>query len=253
MMRCDASMDIIQELINCKDISVVLRNRTSQKQYVESYLLKNIVLLNGKFWGKFSNVHPPFGHNGLSKSNMIAYAYNNFSPLVCTMSLPERMERYYSTEAYSELRFIANCSYKKIWSGPSGGYNSAIQEAVVSGLKMKVLIESLDGYVYIMPLHTFEVYEKEKEFVAESEFDGYPELLRSFDKATYLGERLQELKRLSPHLEYASTGYEFSKPYFLSSFLITNNKILKRDFTGGDEYELNEYTCGRVEIWAEVQ
>jgi len=194
---------IIDDLLCCRDISVVLRKRPEGRQYVESYLLKNLVLSNGQFRGKFANVHPALVTDKLPQMNLLSYVYNNFSPVVCTMSLADRMERYYSADAYSEIKFRANGHYSRIWKGPGGDYNTAILEAVKSGLKMKALIESTDGYTYILPLHTVEVYEKEFDFNAETEFDGYPERLRHFKNIESLGHEfvdfLKKIKVLPMH------------------------------------------------------
>jgi len=242
---------IIDDLLCCRDISVVLRKRPEGRQYVESYLLKNLVLSNGQFWGKFANVHPPSGHEQISQFNMMSYAYNNFSPVVCTMSLSDRMERYYSSDAYSQVHFRANGHYKKIWTGPADGNISDILESVNSGLKMKAIIESTDGYIYVMPLHTFEVYENDNKFVAETEFDGYPERFRYFKDVEMMGQRFTDFTRETPEIIYAQTGYEFQKPYFLTSFLIKNNSILHRIYDKDNRLHLVDFSFKKVEIWAE--
>ncbi len=243
--------EINSELLICRDISVVLRNRADRRQYIESYLLHNIVYSNGQFWGKFANVHPPAGHDELPQQNMLSYAYNNFSPVVCTMSLSDRMERYYSADAYSEITFVANGRYRKIWSGPGGGYNSAILESVRSGLKMKALIESNDSYIYVLPIHTLEVYEEERDFFAETEFDGYPERFRHFKEIELLGKRFTEFVKDEPNAPYAHTGYDFSKPYFLSSFLIKRDSVLHRVYDENYKLSFEEFAISKVEIWVE--
>ncbi len=243
--------DIISDIFKGRDISVILKNRAEGAQYIESYLLKNLVVSEGKFWGKLANVHPPVGHEQLPQMNPLAYAYNNFSPVVCTMSLAGRMERYYSADAYSEIKFLANNRFKKIWCGPGGEYSAAILESVASGLKMKALIESVDGYTYVMPLHTFEVYEKENDFIAETEFDGYPERFRLFKDIEVLGGRFTKFMKENPGIPYASTDFDFSKPYFLSSFLIKKDSILHRMHDQDNKVHLVDFKYRKVEVWVE--
>jgi len=49
-------------------------------------------------------------------------------------------------------------------------------------LNIKTVIESDDGYTYVLPIHTLEVYQEEGVFAEETEYDGYPEQFRHFMK-----------------------------------------------------------------------
>ncbi len=85
-MECTGG--ILTDIKQCKDLWVVLENRFGN-QYVESYHLTSIVSAGDEFFGKFSNVHSADPHEGIHRDNLLSYAYNNFSNVVCSMCLSE--------------------------------------------------------------------------------------------------------------------------------------------------------------------
>jgi len=95
-------------------------------------------------------------------------------------------------------------------------------------LNIKTVIESDDGYTYVLPIHTLEVYQEEGVFAEETEYDGYPEQFRHFYEMEKLGERFTEAVKKMIEGQYVLTGYAFSKPFFLTSFIIKKDEILHR-------------------------
>ena len=207
--------NIVDDVLLCRDVSVVLANREgNDRSYIESYPLNNFIVYKDKFWGKFANVHPPFGHDERDNIYSLSYAYNNFSPVVCSMSLSERMERFVSSDAYSSIKFFSTKHYKKIWSVGRVDEVKNVYKSVSEGGKLKALIESDDGYTYIVPLHTVECNISDESFSAESEFDGYPEKLRYFKKMEDLGGIFQKNMNKRDYIPYQTTDRRYNTAFF---------------------------------------
>ena len=244
--------NIVNDVLLCSDVSVVLANgETSERKYIESYPLTNFIVFEDKFWGKFANVHPPFGHDERENVYSLSYAYNNFSPVVCTMSLCERMERFVSSDAYSSIQFLSTKHYKKIWSIGKNSEVKNIYEKIRCGIKLKALIESEEGYIYIVPLHTVECDVNDNLFSAESEFDGYPEKLRYFKKMEQLGSIFLKNMTKDNYAPYQSTDRRYNIPFFLTSFLIKNDSISIRKHDQKNKITTSDMSCKRVEVWCE--
>ena len=245
------STGISSQLLECKDIWVVLENRYGDK-YIESYELPNILYSNNEFWGKFRNVHSAYGHNELDQTQTLSYAYNNFSSIVCTSSLTARIQRYYSTFAYSSLNFIAKGHYRKIWDFNDGGRISELIESIKSGLRIKVKIESKDGYTYIIPAHTVEAYEKQNKFVVETEFDGYPEQLRHFSAIKDFQVKLDATLPQCQPPAYPVTKYTQTNSFFVTSFFITPRGVFHRGLAVDGKLKQNSFAHESAEIWVEI-
>ncbi len=247
-------MDAIlnQNILQCKNISVLLTNRESEDSYVESYRLNNIVYSNNKFWGKFSNTHCPIGHEKMGTLDLMSYAYNNFSPVVSTHCINSRMERFSSANAYANISFVSTGHFRKIWSNQQAVSSAPLHEAVLSGLKMKAKIESEDGYTYIVPIHTIVKYEDVDDFVMETEFDGFPEKLRHFKYIDSMESQFLQYLKKNPHVSYIHTDYEFDSEFFLTYFVIRKNEVTHRKLTGKDITISEEFACKSVEIWIEA-
>jgi len=244
--------NIVDDVLLCRDISVVLANgEVNERSYIESYLLNNFIVFRDKFWGKFANVHPPFGHDDRDNIYSLSYAYNNFSPVVCSMSLSERMERFVSSDAYSSIKFFSTRHYKKIWSNGKNDEIKNIFENVSKGVKLKALIESEEGYIYIVPLHTVECNVNDDSFSAESEFDGYPEKLRYFNKMEELGGLFQRNMGKDDYVPYQTTNRRYNTQFFLTSFLIKNSSVSIRKHDQENKMTTSEMNYERVEIWCE--
>lgn len=238
-------------ILNCRDVSVVLKNRESKLPYIESYRLNGITYCGGRFWGKFSNVHSPVGHKKVGTFDLLSYAYNNFTPVVCTHSINSRMERFISANAYSEISFVATGDFRKIWGSEKGYSNNILQEAVLSGLKMKVKIESSDGYIYIIPVHTIVNYEDNGDFVLETEFDGFPEKLRHFTYIESIAAAFERNFKEYPQASYLHTDYEFDREFFLTYFSISKQGI--KHYVRCEEGNIDpvEFDFKYYEVWIE--
>jgi len=244
--------NIVDDVLLCRDVSVVLANREEkEKNYIESYQLNNFIVFEDKFWGKCANVHSPIGHDDRDNMYSLSYAYNNFSPLVCSMSLSERMERFISDDAYSSIKFISTKNYKKIWSNGKANEAKNIFEKVGGGAKLKALIESEDGYIYIVRLHTVECSVNDDIFVAESEFDGYPEKLRYFKKMEELGGMFLKNMSKDNYTPYQATKRRYDTPFFLSSFVIKDRSVSIRKHDLKSKIITSDIKFKRVEIWCE--
>jgi hypothetical protein len=241
---------LIDSILSCHDLVVVLENRYGN-QYVESYLLSNILYSDGNFFGKFRNIHPSDTHTGIRNLNSISYAYNNFSNVVSTTCLQDRLERYYSSYIYSSINFITRGSYSLAWSSEGNNDIELISKAVRNGSKIKIKLEDNDGYTYILPAHTIEVFEKENRFVAETEYDGYPERLRHFKAIENLGLEMDaQLVNFEPP-GYPVTAYS-ETTFFLTSYIIkSNGNILKRSINTNLSINRFELDYKKVEVWIE--
>jgi hypothetical protein len=241
---------LIDSILSCSDLVVVLENRYGD-QYVESYLLPNILYSKGQFWGKFRNIHASDPHIGINNLNAISYAYNNFSNVVSTSCLTERLERYYSAYSYSSVNFHTRGSYSKIWSNIENNNIELIIKAVKEGARIKVKLVDNDDYTYILPAHTIEVFEKENNFTLETEYDGYPERLRYFQAIEKLSSYMDsELVNYSAP-NYPATNFEETL-FFLTSYIIKKNgSILKRSISNTLSIDREEIKYNKVELWVE--
>ncbi len=241
-----------KDILACKNISVVLEKRESESPYIESYRLNSLIYKEGEFWGKFSNSHCPHGHPEVGNWELLSYAYNNFSPVVCTLSLNSRMERYSSANAYSNISFTATGHYKKIWSMDENSGSGVLHEAVVSGLRMKARIATADGFVYVLPVHTIVMYKDTGDFFLQTEFDGIPKKITDFEAVNNISCQLYEYMEKNPGTPYVATEPKFNSDYFLTYFCIKNNMLTQRVFDNGGNLLNEEVDYIEVDIWIEA-
>ncbi|MEY8203533.1 MAG: hypothetical protein RPR40_00550 [Bermanella sp.] len=242
--------DLIQCMLSGQDLYVVLKNRFGEK-YVESYSLPTVILHEGRFWGKFSNVHSTVGHFDLENSRTLSYAYNNFSEVVCTVALNSFTHRFYSSNVYSSVDFICKGRYEKIFDNYNRSNVSLLSEAVRSGLRLKVIIKGDDGYRYIVPIHTLEVFLDDDRFNMETDFDGFPSVLKNYDWVNNLSQDFNDSIGLFKPPSYPGTRYFHKQDFFLTSFLWSGTCMYKREVKENKIIdELFEYET--IEIFAEV-
>jgi hypothetical protein len=240
---------LINSILDCKDLIVTLNYRHGS-QSVVSYLLPNILYSSNKFWGKFRNIHSSDTLIGIKNTNAISYAYNNFSNVICTSCLTENLERYISSYPYSSIRFHTRGNYKKIWCYKDPNNIDVISEAVKEGLRIKIKI-TLDGYTYIVPAHTIEIFGNEKTFTLETEYDGYPERLRHFQAIVDLGAHFDSKIDECSANQYPSINFTKNKFYLTSFLLRQDGSLLQRVFN--DQGGFNRFIVSPVdfELWAE--
>jgi len=244
------SQNTNNDILDCKDLYVVLSNTNGHFEYIESYHLTNILYSNQKYWGKFSNVHAACGHPDLYQNQVLSYAYNNFSNVVCTSGLVSRTKRFLSAKSYATMDFNTRSCYESIWSLEDGGELEMLLEAVRKGLKLKLKIESIDDYVYILNLHTVEVDICAGQFFAESEYDGYPEEIRQFSQIHDI-EKLFVKAEKERGIRSPSTNYYQNSEYFLTSFKVYNDHILHRYLDDEGNIRERAYIPKAASIWQE--
>ncbi len=247
-------IDLIDSILSCEDLYVILENRWGDR-YVESYKLPNILYSDGKYWGKFRNVHGAYGHPNIEDNQILSYAYNNFSNVVCTSGMINRYERFYSSHAYGSLKFITRNKYNKIWQSNSNNNNNNIDSllnSVKNGLNLKLLIKSIDNYTYILPIHTAEIYEKEKRFSIYTEYDGYPESLRHFELISQLSDTFDSLINTNQEYQYPVKSPINNSNFFLTFFYFNDNSLKKVTTSESGYIDDVKFDYEKVEIWSEA-
>ena len=115
---------------------------------------------------------------------------------------------------------------------------------------MKVKIESHDGRIYILNLHTIEVDIDAGLFFAESEYDGYPEELRQVDQVYHIESLFIHAQEQSG-ISSPSTNYCENSNFFLTSFRIYNDHLRHRFIDEKGDVREEEYKAKNVSIWKE--
>jgi len=239
----------IQDILSCQDLYVLLTNNNGKFDYIESYRLTNIFCSDDRYWGKFSNVHAAVGHD-IQSNQCLSYAYSNFSSVVCTSGLTSRTKRFFSANTYRTMEFKTSGLFREIWSMASGGSILDIYQAVKSGCRMKVKIESHDNSVYILNLHTIEVDVDSGLFFAESEYDGYPEELRKIDQIRHIESLFNQAQEKSG-IHSPSTNYCENSNFFLTSFRVYEDHILHRFIDVQGNVRDETFSAKDVTIWQE--
>ncbi len=246
-----AGDNLINDILMCKDLFVVLSNSNGNYDYLESYRLTNVVTFDNKFWGKFSNVHSACGHSEIYQNQVLSYAYNNFSNVVCTCGIATKTKRFFSSEIYSMMEFNIKGRYRKIWCKEEGGNIDELLQAVKSSKRLKLKIESQENYTYILPLHTVEVDKTANVFYAETEYDGYPEELRRPEHIVDI-EGMFDRAMKSSDINSPSTGYYENSEYFLTSFKVYKERIIHRYFDSDNKVKERPFHSNKVSIWEEI-
>ncbi len=244
-------MDIIDGILQGDDLYVVLESRRGRK-YIESYNLSTILVHGNKFWAKFKNNHAPIGHEHINPLHSISYIYNNFCDVVCTMSLSMGVQRFCSSNSYSKLDFFVKGSYDRIWDNTNQGDVKLMEELVRCAAPMKVIIKAKDGFTYIIPAHTVEVYDDDRSFAIDTEYDGFPCRIKDLNSIDVLDKKLKEVTRISPLESHAGTKYQHDKPFFLTSFMISENSICQREIDDGGNLVNKIFEFYSVEVLAET-
>ncbi len=223
-------VSIVEDILNGKDLLVVLENRYG-RHYKESYNLDTIILKGDVFWGKFSNVHSPIGHKLIKISTPLSYAYNNFSDVVCTMNYAEKMQRYVGVMMYSRIQFKTKGNYRLAVNGANEEKNinyEVLNEAVENALNIKLIICDNNELIHVLPVHTIELYEDKKDIGIDTNFECVPTLLYNFDYFIKLEDRLKEAVKDQPVGVSPGTDYMFNSQFSILSYVVIGNDIFKR-------------------------
>jgi len=222
-------MSIIKSLLNGEDLFIVLENRFG-RHYKESYNLDTLIIHNDLFWGKFSTVHSPLGHELVKAVTPLAYAYNNFADVVCTMNYADRIHRYYSTKVYSRIQYKTKGNFELAIDGGIGQRtvdHAILNHAVENALKIKLIVCEDNNLIQVVPIHTVELYEDQGDVGIDTNFEAVPSLLYNFDYFYRLEARLQEVLD-SERTGKASTEYMDDCQFTLISYVIVGSDIYKR-------------------------
>ena len=242
--------ELVPRIARGEDLHVVLENRYG-RPYVESYGLTNIFMKDDCFWAKFRNVHASVGHQEIEQGQSLSYAYNNYCDLVCLSGFDKRVVRYYSAEAYTRMEFVTKGEPRTVWHSGRAHSNdlSALFQCVNSAVKLKAKIVSQDGYIYIMPLHTVEVYQDLSGFVAYTEYDGYPEYLRHMHEHAELQAKFAAVRASKPGDYYANTAFLTGMEFFTTHFILTAEHLKHRHLVNA-EWQNQDVPAQSVEIIA---
>ncbi len=222
-------MSIVKNILDGGDLFIVLENRFG-RHYKESYNLDTLIIYNDVFWGKFSSVHSPMGHGLIKTETPLAYAYNNFSDVVCTMNYADRIQRYCSTKMYSRIQFKTKGNFKLAIDGVNSQKtidHSILNDAVENALKIKLIICEENNLIQVVPVHTVELYEDQRDVGIDTNFEAVPSLLYNFEYFYRLEVRLQEVLD-SEGTGIASTDYIEKSQFTLISYVIIGSDIYKR-------------------------
>ncbi len=246
-------MSIIKSILNGEDLFIVLENRFG-RHYKESYNLDTLIIYNDLFWGKFSSVHSPMGHELVKAVTPLAYAYNNFSDVVCTMNYADRIQRYYSTKVYSRIQYKTKGNFKLAINGDNSQKtidHSILNYAVENALKIKLIICEENNLIQIVPVHTVELYEDQGDVGIDTNFEAVPSLLYNFDYFFGLEVRLQEVLD-KEKTGKASTDYIMNSQFTLISYVIVGSDIYKRVLNAQGEIKDIAISYKWFKIYCEV-
>lgn len=228
------------------DLWVVLE---SGEAAVESRHLVNLLVAGETFWGKARDVQSSdslarlAGRKAGGPALPVSVAYNNFASLACASNLSRRCGRFFSTAAYTSVRFVTGRRFHRIWDAHSGGEVAPIASAVRSGRRLKIKIVS-DGYAYILPLHTVEAKERDNAFTAYTEFDGYPNVLRFGAEIRHMAAQFD---RLSTAGRFFDSGFQ-AVPFWHTYFELTERGLGKVDF---ENDRTVPFPCDEASFYAE--
>jgi len=242
---------IIESILECADLHVVLKNKLGDT-YTESHELPNILFSEGKFWGKTRNtkINDNKTEFNIEENNLLPYAYNNFSNIICTSGITNKYERFHSSREYESIKFITRNKYNKIWSSIHNDNTNELLNSVNKGFQLKFLLKSLDNYTYILPIHTIEVYENETRFSLYTDYDGYPDKLRYFSSISKSSEKFDILIARSDATVYPTTKCSSNNDFFLTYFYFDNG-ILKQLTSINSKISHSSLNFEKIEIWSE--
>ena len=152
---------------------------------------------------------------------------------------------------YLKKFYFRVSTYEKIFDNYNRSNVSLLSEAVRSGLRLKVIIKGGDGYRYIVPIHTLEVFLDDDRFNMGTDFDGFPSVLKNYDWINNLSQDFNDSIGLFKPPSYPGTRYFHKQDFFLTSFLWSGTCMYKREVKENKIIdELFEYET--IEIFAEV-
>ncbi|MEY8213551.1 MAG: hypothetical protein RPR97_03600 [Colwellia sp.] len=247
-------VSIIEDILNGKDLLVVLENRYG-KHYKESYDLDTVIIKGNLFWGKFPCVHSPVGHKPIDITTPLAYAYNNFSDVVCTMNYENKIQRYVSTKIYSRMQYKTKGNYRLAVDGlneSSSIDHHLLNNAVENSLKIKMIICEDDSFIHVVPVHTIELYEDQLSVGIDTNFESVPSLLYNFNYFDKLEANFNERLKDSPESKAASTDYIGNSHFTLISYVIVGSDIRKLVLNSQGKIESTIITYKWFKVYCEV-
>lgn len=242
---------VIDDLLQCKDLSVILDDRYG-KPGKERHALTNLLLKGGRFWAKTNRVYAPDALGVESSSIALSQSFNNFCDIDGVSSVCNQSLQFMTAKAYRKKTFVSYGQYRKVWSLQKGGNVEGLRDCVQQGIKLKILVEDNAQYVYIVPLHLLEVYLERNGFIGYSDYDGYPILLKDFDKNRQYAEQLNRAMSSAAAKQCSRIVFDGQVDYFLSLFVIEEKQLSQRTIDKEGEIKQVLFPCKRAEIWAEI-
>lgn len=240
----------MHDILTCKDLSVVLKNRYNQSGR-ERHALSNILYKEGKFWAKHSMAYAPDTFGDSNQSEALSQSFSNFCDVDCISNFCTQSMQLITSKSYSEKTFVTRGQYRKVWSLQEGGNFSDLRDCVSKGIKLKILVEDLEHYHYISPMHLIEVYLERDGFISYGNYDGYPQILKSFEQNIQYGEELNAAMKTMPDDQYARSNLIENVEYFLTMFVISEKEVLIRKINKRGDISQHPFPSKRTEIWAE--
>lgn len=259
---------ILQGVLECKDLSVILKDRYGRSGR-ERHALSNILYKDGKFWAKHSMAYAPDALGDMNKGQgsvnqkeghgqqhqALSQSFSNFCDMDCISNLCAQSMQLITSKTYSEKAFVTHGQFRKVWSLQEGGDITVLRDCVAQGIKLKVLVQDHDQYVYVTPMHLMEVYLERDGFISYSDYDGYPEILKDFHQNKQQGEALNTAmglrKEKSKEGQYARSTIIENTNYFLTMFVMSDKALFKRRINKDGDISQHSFPCVRAEIWAE--
>lgn len=245
------SNSLIDDMLAGKDLIVVLNNRYHEA-YVEHLHLSTIILWQDQFVAKIDNIHSGAGLPGIEAKRTVAYAYNNFCPVVSCCSLDVQKMRLYSTYAYSHIQFFCRRKHQRVWTSERPKALGALLKSFIQGGSFKALIAAADGYIYILTIQIIKIDKDNNTFTAETAYDAVPVLFKSYQHMTGFGEKMdgQIASCMAP--SYPAGVFKGPIPFFSLSFIISPEKIMHRQMDVHGTADTTTFAYRKVELWSDA-
>ena len=199
-----------EDLLNGASLRVVLHPdpevQTDFPDMVESFELPHIILHEGEFIAKTSNLHA-LAHNFRRYDVNIAfsYAYSNYLSYVINCSAAESLFRAYSAKVYHEIEFVTANTYETVWEYGTDQTIAPVERAIEAGKRLKIALLDQDDFWNVHPVHMPSFYVGQNRFELFTEQDAIPEYFRYPSVLKDFGRSLDQQIQKSLALGLAET------------------------------------------------
>ncbi|WP_028313949.1 hypothetical protein [Desulfatibacillum aliphaticivorans] len=181
--------NIIQALLEGASLSTVMMPDanipTNRPRHWEGFLLPNILINNGLFWGFTRAAHcvHVLGQFVIKEPNTFCYG-NNEEKVFFSFSGESDTVCWMPLERYEHHNFVIKNDYEPIWSSDAPDNLQPIEEAVKSARILKMVFLDEDGLWNVHPVDLCMFHFEEDSFVLKSELFHYPILFRDDGETT---------------------------------------------------------------------